>query len=59
MPQIPGEISKGQCGHNTATFKLIIVRVVRLMSLVQQKRQWDKRKDQLTMDGPPGKDRDD
>lgn len=38
------EMSKGQCGHNTAAFKVSSVRWMRLMSLVQQKRQWDKRK---------------
>lgn len=58
MQQIPGEMSKGQCGRNTAAFKVIRVRCVRLMSLVQQKRQWDKRKGQLKIDGPPGQDRD-
>lgn len=33
--QIPGEMSKGQRGHNTAAFKVSSVRWVRLVSLVQ------------------------
>lgn len=54
MQQVPGEMSKGQCGNNPAVFNVGRVRWVRLVSLVKQKRQWGKRKGQLSMDGLPG-----